>query len=224
MNVAVPMPSSFSHYTDDCTHFSSRDDDTTLAPTTPSTSASSVLTDHGCDSAQINKISIYVEKFVIFCSKNVDSILNLAHTIVDAECNLNNDEFSLFLQRIKLHDQKSTLSRMRTIGRNLSRFDTLRDRLPPSWTTIYKLAKMSAHEFDSIKEFVTPFATAKDIEQLIKDPTSKAEQSFQITITLDFNDKSEILDFCHHIQMLSNQFNFSHKPNKSLNDYLSDNP
>lgn len=209
---------------DDHLYFLSRDETISHATTDSSTSARSFPVAHNNTLFQTYKIDTYVEKFATFTSKNADSILTLARIIVDAENDLTNDEFSLFLQKIKLHDKKSTLSRMRTIGQKLPRFETIRDRLPHSWTTIYKLAQLPNEEFDAIKHYIDPFLIAKDIAELLSKPAAEKKPSYQITINLDSIDEYKIRDVYENIFALHEQYDFSFKPNKHLNEYLSKTP
>lgn len=61
------------------------------------------------------------------------------------------------------------------------------DRLPNTWTTIYKLAKLPPEKFDRVSANLTPFITAREINEIMGEE-KQARNAERYDIKLSFGD------------------------------------
>lgn len=163
------------------------------------------------------EVSGYVSRYQGFIRKTAESIIGLAETLIEAEDNLNQLDFSIFCDEIGIRKGDSTYSKLKKIGDNVTRFSPFVDRLPNSWTTIYKLAKLNPDQFDLISASLTPYTTSKEIDFQINGddgPKDKANPDLKIVLGLLSPEiKKEIYD---KLNEMSKEYNFSVKANSAI--------
>jgi hypothetical protein len=123
-----------------------------------------------------NGKSVYnpeVEKYVIryksFLKKTAEAVLGLAETLAEAKVKLNGVDFHCFCNEVGTPEGSSTYSKLLKIAENSARFQPFVDRLPNTWTTIYKLAKLPSEKFERVSANLTPFITAREINEIVGD-------------------------------------------------------
>lgn len=163
------------------------------------------------------KVTKYVKRYQVFIRKTAESIIGLAETLVEAEADLNELDFSIFCDEIGIRKADSTYSKLKKIGDNVNRFSPFVDRLPNSWTTIYKLAKLNPDQFDLITNSLTPYTTSKEIDLVINGQDETKDRSnpdFRINLGLLSPEvKKEIY---LTLDSLSKQYNFYFKANNTV--------
>ena len=94
------------------------------------------------------------------------SILNIANVFLQAKHDLSRHQFDEFLALTKYAKKSSSVRKWLRIGDAYVRLAPLADRLPPNWSTIYKLAKLKAYELDALiaADVLRNNMTAKDID------------------------------------------------------------
>lgn len=130
----------------------------------------------------------YVERYQSFARRTAESIIGLALTLIEAEENLNSGDFEAFCNAIAVPKGGSTYKKLRTIGNNATRFEPFVENLPNTWTTIYKLAKLEPDEFDRVTAILSPFVSAKAIDEAIGSKSQRSPQSLSnvdVKISLD---------------------------------------
>jgi len=121
------------------------------------------------------------------------SILNIANIFVQAKHDLSKTEFDEFLKLTKYAEKSSSVRKWLRIGDAYVRLAPLTDRLPPNWSTIYKLAILKANELDALiaSDVLSRDMTAKDIDDELK-PKRKVPV---IQIVLEFDSSVDAVSF-----------------------------
>ena len=161
------------------------------------------------DGAGPNPVQDYVESYRSFLSKTADAILGLARTLVNAEAELEPAQFSAFCKEVGLEIHGSTYKKLKKIGESEIRFLVFKEQLPPTWTTLYSLAKLDAGSFDRVSSHLTPFITAKQINDILRPaaPVSKKRDT-RVDIDLSMMDDDTAASIMSALQALKVQFNF----------------
>jgi hypothetical protein len=121
------------------------------------------------------------------------SILNIANVFVQAKHDLSKTEFDEFLKLTKYAEKSSSVRKWLRIGGAYVRLAPLTDRLPPNWSTIYKLATLKSSELDALidADVLSRDMTAKNIDAELK-PKRKVPI---VQIVLEFNASVDALSF-----------------------------
>ncbi len=101
----------------------------------------------------------------------------MCKVVYDAKYTLTNDNFDSFCREIGQKSSDSTIRKYLAIGEKYDDFINYADRLPNSWTSIYKITQIDSTTFSALVSTDNTFATmtAKDIDLLIN--PNKASQS-----------------------------------------------
>ncbi len=153
-------------------------------------------------------VASFVDRYRGFLRTTAESILGLAHTLIEAEANLDAVEFSMFLDEVGVQKDGSTYRKLKSIGENVARLNPLVDRLPNTWTTIYKLSRMDVNVFARVSQSLTPFITAKQIDGLIGTTKVKGLAGSDLSLcvsALGIAQKSEIYE---EIKKLKERYGF----------------
>ena len=126
-------------------------------------------------------------------SNSACSILNIANVFVQAKHNLTKTEFDEFLKLTRYSEKSSSIRKWLRIGDAYVRLAPLVDRLPPNWSTIYKIATLKANELDALinADVLSRDMTAKGIDDELK-PKRKVPV---IQIVLEFNASIDAASF-----------------------------
>jgi hypothetical protein len=131
-----------------------------------------------------------VNKFFI---NSACSILNIANVFVQAKHDLSKTDFDDFLNLTKYAEKSASVRKWLRIGDAYVRLAPLADRLPPNWSTIYKLSTLKANEIDALIEanVLNRNMTAKDIDAELK----PKRQVPVIQIVLEFDASVDAVSF-----------------------------
>lgn len=121
------------------------------------------------------KICKYIERYNGFLKKTAKSVIELGLTIIEAEENLDQLEMKMFCDEVGLVKGMGTYKKLAVIGKKAARFEPYMDKLPNTWTTIYKLAQLKECDYEKVTEILSPFmkASAIDDKVLIKNKNNK---------------------------------------------------
>ncbi|MDP3857139.1 MAG: hypothetical protein Q8Q73_05160 [Stagnimonas sp.] len=120
------------------------------------------------------RVENLAREFKGFAKKTAENVLGMAETVVTART-LEDAAYSAFCSQIELTEGSSMIRKLEVIGKKL---DVLRKHvavLPPSWTTIYSLARMDAEDIEEVAETVlSPAVTKPQLEPVVAFFTGKA--------------------------------------------------
>jgi hypothetical protein len=154
----------------------------------------------------------YIEKYKSFARQTAESIIGLAQTLIEAEEHLDPVDFESFCREVGVPKGSSTYKKLRAIGYRASRFEPFVDNLPNTWTTIYKLAKLEPDEFDRVTPILSPFVTAKAIDEAIGLNAKKMQHSSNsapdIKISLNSMSVADIVELCEFLSDCKNRYGF----------------
>lgn len=123
----------------------------------------------------------FVQDFHGFVKKTAQSTLEMCKVVYDAKHTLTNDNFDSFCREIGQKSSDSTIRKYLAIGEKYDDFINYADRLPNSWTSIYKITQIDSTTFSALVSTDNTFATmrAKDIDLLINPNKSIQSKSTQ---------------------------------------------
>jgi hypothetical protein len=149
-----------------------------------------------------------VTKYRLFAKKTAENIIGLAETLVIAEDQLAPFDFRRFCREVGLKYDGSTFRKLLVIGKKVSRFEPFVERMPNTWTTVYKLASLKDHDFARVtkNERFTPFMTAEDVNLIVNGPKPKTEHRQNLLIDLSDLEQSVQIDLYHKVKALAEQF------------------
>ena len=167
------------------------------------------------------QILSFVDRYQTFLRKTAEAILGLAETLVEAEKDLNAVDFLIFCENVGLEKGSPTHSKLKQIGTVSARFRPFVDRLPNTWTTIYKLSKLEPDQFARVAESLTPFSTSKEIdEQLGGAREARAPQVFDFKIALGLLDADSKAEVYESLLAMKKQFKFEMSEASSVLEVL----
>jgi hypothetical protein len=156
------------------------------------------------------EILSFVDRYQTFLRKTAEAILGLSETLVQAECDLNSVDFLIFCENVGLVKGSPTYSKLKQIGETADRFRPFVNRLPNTWTTIYKLSKLAPDQFASIAGSLTPFITSKEIDHHIGANGPKASsQAYEFKIGVSVLDGERKAEVYAALLALKDQFKFA---------------
>lgn len=135
-----------------------------------------------------------VEKFAnqyrLCVQKTASAILELACVVGDANRLLSKELFIEFRQAIGANASKdSYIKKLIRISKASARLNALSDKLPPNYTTLYSLSKMSDETFTQVCEddVISPRMTALTLSPYL----NKKSNSTDLEVLLSFKNVSE---------------------------------
>ena len=174
------------------------------------------------------EVAVYVDRYRHFAKQSAESIINLALTLIEAEEKLNKSDFSTFCAEVGIDGNGATYRKLKSIATNSARFAPVMDRLPNTWTTIYKLASLEADKFEDLvaNGVISPFMTMSDVNKQLdvekqnKSANDNREPDFTISMdNLDTEVKSAVYEL---IKELCTDFSLQLVMAKRLEQELSD--
>jgi len=136
-----------------------------------------------------SKYQSYVDNFLAMRRKSSESILQLCKIVVEAEKNLEDEEFAKFLKEIGVDKSGSTFRKYRAIGHAIERLTPHTSVLPTSWTTIYRIACLDEEKLQLLvsEKLITPMLTAIQLEERFKASTTSEVSTNELKMSLDKN-------------------------------------
>jgi hypothetical protein len=163
----------------------------------------------------------YIEQYRSFARQTANAIINLGLTLIEAEDKLNPVDFKLFCDEVSVPKDGSVYKKLRVIGGSAKRLLLCADRLPNTWTTIYKLASVTPDQFERVADSLNPFITAKEVDMLLgKESKSKDDRSdvadFEISLGyLDIETKASVFEQIYELKKI---YHFTIKSAKKLEE------
>jgi hypothetical protein len=114
------------------------------------------------------EVAHYVDRYRGFARQTADGIIGLAMTLVEAEEKLSTAEFKIFCELVGIPKGGPVYKKFTKIGEAGTRFEPHMEKLPSNWTTVYKLAALPPDKFDHVAQSLTPFITAREIDEKIE--------------------------------------------------------
>ena len=114
------------------------------------------------------KIGVFVDRFNKSMKQTAESILEMGNVIYEASQNLGPVPLSQFCKEIRMDSNNAMFKKLKRIGESHLRLEANVTKLPNNWTTIYKLAVITAEQFAKVvdAEILTPCVTAREINDL----------------------------------------------------------
>lgn len=136
-------------------------------------------------------VAQYVERYRRFAAKTVENILLLGQTVLEASKSLGDSEMKVFCAEVGIEHNKSTYRKLVLIGEKMERLQSVADRLPSNWTTVYEIAKLEDVKFEELVESnaLKATATMSDIKKVFKDEKKEQEA---VTFSLRLSAKNAV--------------------------------
>ena len=100
----------------------------------------------------MNSLDVYVEKFNLLSLTSVGSILEIGSLMVSVKNDLTTVEYQEFLHQTKYSEKSSSVRKWEVIGHAYLRLKQISHKLPPYWSTIYKLASLDVDQLDTLDQ------------------------------------------------------------------------
>jgi len=180
---------------------------------------------------QSNKVSELANEYSVCITKTASSILELANVVYRAKEDLSKDEYELFRIQINADESKdSYLKKLCCIAQKASRLDSIKEKLPAAYTTLYALTKLTDDEFkQAISEnAISPNLIASDLSKFktkstkqVAASTNLVSLSLQSASILDMNKVlNEVKKLCTTYSIEFNcKYDFSAQVHLSNEDY-----
>ena len=117
-----------------------------------------------------------------YSARSVKNILEMATVIINVEESRDKQLKDLFYKGVELDQRGSKVRKLKVIGAMRDRFEPHLNRLPNTWTTLYKLASLTSIEFQKALPYLHTFSTAGEIANSLTDTVEKAEEKMRITL------------------------------------------
>lgn len=150
-------------------------------------------------------VAHYVDRYRRFAAQTVENILLLGQTVLEASKSLDGGEIKAFCAEVGIEQTGSTFRKLVQIGQKAERLESVADRLPSSWTTVYEIAKLDEEKFAALKDsnVLSATATMKQINKIVREDKKERDAvTFSLKLTaknavrakLMFNSLKEIAD------------------------------
>jgi hypothetical protein len=163
------------------------------------------------DDSEVSTYAHLIEEYKLFAKQAAENIIKLAETLDIAERELSPDDFDRFCVESDLDKEGSTFRKLKKIGEKVSRFKPFLDRMPNSWTTLYKLASLPEEKFDSVSksERFGPLMTAAEVNGIVG-KTAKPKEVNEPDFVIDFStvQKEKQVELCRELLRLEKLFGF----------------
>jgi hypothetical protein len=108
-------------------------------------------------------VNDYVVEFNQFAAKTADAIIGMGRVVFRAKQNLGSD-FAKFCEDIRFKEKSSAIRKLEQIGRKADFLEKYADRLPNTWTTVYRLTQLGNDVLETAIEKGVVHATMTGIE------------------------------------------------------------
>lgn len=156
-------------------------------------------------------------------SKNsVENLLEIGSIFFESKTNFTTTDYKEFLKETHYVEKSSTIRKWELIGKSYLKLREISDRLPPVFTTLYFLSKLSDEEFNSVvtSNVLTPSVTTEEIENLLNKSSVKSKSVPKIVI--EFNESVSFGVVKEIDDLLQGYTNFIEiKKNDEVKEYIS---
>jgi hypothetical protein len=132
------------------------------------------------------RVTEFIDKYQHCLKKTTAQILELADVVATAKRELNVDEYTCFRNESGFDKSKdSFLKKLLCIAGKAGRLNDLSDKLPPNYTTLYSLSKLSDESFKEVcaDNVIHPRMTAADLSGYLKKNKAQSE-NYRVTLNL----------------------------------------
>jgi hypothetical protein len=129
---------------------------------------------------QSKKVSELANEYSVCITKTASSILELANVVFRANTDLNKEEYELFRVQINAGKSKdSYLRKLHRIAQKASRLDSIKEKLPAAYTTLYALTQLTDAEFQQAiaEDAISPDLIASDLSKFKTKSTKQVATS-----------------------------------------------
>jgi hypothetical protein len=143
---------------------------------------------------QSKKVSELANEYSFLIAKTASSILELANVVYRAKEDLSKQEYELFRIQINADESKdSYLKKLHCIAQKASRLDSIKEKLPAAYTTLYELTKLTDAEFQqaSAEDAISPDLIASDLSKF-KIKSTKQAPAFTNLVSLSIQSSSSL--------------------------------
>ncbi len=132
------------------------------------------------------------EKFNSLSTDSALSILTAAAVMVEAKSSLDKSDFSDFLTLTRYDNKSASVRKWLRIGQSYIRLKPIVNKLPPIWTTLYKISSLSTSDFEKLEKSMRLCSsiTAREITEILGE-TAYKKTTKKIQITLSFDNKTD---------------------------------
>lgn len=158
------------------------------------------------------QVEAFAKKYNICVQKTAEAVMELANVVRDAKRDLSKELFLEFRKEIGANSSKdSYIKKLLCIADASPRLNAMSDKLPPSYTTLYALSKMSDDAFMQVCEddVISPRMTALTLSPYL----NKKSTSTDLEVLLSFKNVLESDKFVAYkeIQEICKKFNIEPK-------------
>ena len=94
-------------------------------------------------------ICVLVEKFNTFARKTAEGVLEMSKVVFEAR-KLKDSEFHRFCEIVGMNGSSSTAQKLIAIGKKYECLIGHSEKLPPNWTTVYEVSKLTEEQIESL--------------------------------------------------------------------------
>lgn len=147
------------------------------------------------------ELDYYVKRVSILSRNSSISILKLGLLHYECEKNLSSNDYELFLHQTDFKKNTSTVRKFKRIGESYTKLKPIVNLLPPCWTTIYHISKLSSHDLDLLEknnvlsQSVTKIEIDEFLSKKLNSNSSKILYKFKFNPTITPEELSSIHDF-----------------------------
>jgi len=149
----------------------------------------------------MKNVDYFVNEITDLGKKSTEGILKYGITMLDAKNTLNTSEYEKFLERTKYVGKSASVRKWICIGNAYLRLNAIADKLPPNWSTLYKLSSLSVDKFDLLerKKVLSPTVTAREIDEALSKKTSVMRKPVKLILTFDAGVKPDVFKQIHDL-------------------------
>jgi len=143
----------------------------------------------------MKNIEYFVHEIEGLGMKSVEGILKYGLTMLDAKTTLDSSDFERFLERTHYAEKSASVRKWICIGNAYMRLNPIAKKLPPNWSTLYKLSSLPTDKFDLLErnQVLTPSTTAREIEDALSTKSSSKSKSVKLILTFDAGVRPDVL-------------------------------
>ena len=147
------------------------------------------------------ELDYYVTRVSTLSRNSSVSILKLGLLHYECKKNLSSNDYELFLHQTDFKNNSCTVRKYKRIGESYSRLKPIVKLLPPCWTTIYHISKLSNHELDLLEKnnVLSLSVTKLEIDEFLSKKLNTKSQKFIYKLKLNPTISPEELSSFHEL-------------------------
>ena len=111
----------------------------------------------------------YAETFCGFMTKTAENYLEMGRVVMEADKNLNKNDFKAFLFMVGVDKNSTTLRKLKSIGVKYDLLKANLNSLPSAWTTLYEISRLGNEKIEENieKGLIHPRVEGVDVKVMI---------------------------------------------------------